>query len=192
MGQSGGNLSAGTGVSVLTIYPPQGVDVDGSLDDVRYRRQVSASVDLPFGVAAGYADTTVVQSRIITAGNSATYDLYTGTDLLAQNGGTAAFRLVKYLGVFVTAGGDTSGVRIGGAASNELVSFFASAGDQLDIFPDGPPFQAGSPAGVAVTSSVKNLKVENLGAEDVTLTIVVSGNVIVGGMWMGIGLLTYP
>jgi hypothetical protein len=67
------------------------------------------------------------------------------------------------------------GVRIGGAASNEWVGFFAAAGDKALIFPGGPPFLAGSPAGVAVGTSTKNLLIENLGAVSVTVGIQVAG-----------------
>lgn len=191
MGMSGGQLVASTGVRIKALYPPQGLNVAGQADDLRYRRTVAGVADLPFGVDSGLVDTVVCQSRSLTAGATATYDLYTGTDL-QQPDGAAAFRLVKYLAVFIEDGGDTSGVRIGGASSNEWVGFFAAAGDKHDIFPGGPPYQAGSPDGVAVGSSTKNLKIENRGAVEVIVTVVVGGNVLTAGMWTGILLWTYP
>jgi hypothetical protein len=61
-------------------------------------------------------------------------------------------------------GGDTSGVIVGAAASNEWVGFFGASGDTLTIYPSGPPFAVGSPAGVAVGTTTKNLKIANAGA----------------------------
>lgn len=131
---------------------------------------------LSFGTTSGKADIVAATNVQINATSSATYDLYTGTDIKELlSGASAPFRKVKAVMVAITAGGDTSGVRVGGAASDEWVGFFVASGDKMDIFPSGPPFIAGSPAGVAVGASTKNLKVENLGAAAVSLLIVVVG-----------------
>lgn len=131
---------------------------------------------LSYGTTSGKADIVAATNVQINATSNATYDLYTGTDIKELlSGASAPFRKVKSVAVAITAGGDTSGVRIGGAASDEWVGFFVAAGDKLDIFPDGPPFLVGSPAGKAVGTTTKNLKIENLGAAAVSLLILVVG-----------------
>lgn len=131
---------------------------------------------LSFGTASGKADIIAATNVQINATSSATYDLYTGSDIKELlSGASAPFRKIKSVAVAITAGGDTSGVRIGGAAADEWIGFFVAAGDKLDIFPSGPPFVVGSPAGKTVGNTTKNLKVENLGAAAVSLLIVIAG-----------------
>lgn len=131
---------------------------------------------LAYGTASGKADIIAATNVEIGATSSATYDLYTGSDIKELlSGATAPFRKIKAVGIAITAGGDTSGVRIGGAASDEWVGFFVAAGDKMDIFPSGPPFVVGSPAGKTVGNTTKNLKIENLGAAAVSLLIVIAG-----------------
>lgn len=130
---------------------------------------------LAYGTGSGQADIYVCAEVQINATSSATYDLYTGTDLRDLFGGAAPFRKIKSLVVEVRSGGDTAGVAVGGASSNEWAGFFAAAGDKLKIFPSGIPFAVGSPAGVAVGASTCNLKIENLGAVAVVLRICAGG-----------------
>jgi hypothetical protein len=195
MGQVGGSVRASTGTTVRGVYLPQGVV---SADDPQRNNAVArhandAVATLEYGTGSGFVDRTSVSDRAVAAGSSVTWDLYTGTDLPGLQDEAAPFRLVKFLKISILSGGDTSGVRVGGAAADEWVGFFESAGDSLDIFPDGPPFLVGSPAGKAVGSSTKNLKVENLGASEVVLRVVVAGSTTAPGEWVGFfGLLTYP
>jgi hypothetical protein len=190
---TGGTLRAGTSVLAKGTYPPPG-DALGDLRDARVSQTASVEVTpLEFGTGAGKIDHLSVSDHALAAGASLTFDLYAGTDLLDLVGFDAAFRNVKFVQVSILSGGDASGVRVGGAAADEWVGYFAAAGDRRDIFPGGPPFVDGSPAGVAVTSSAKNLKVENLGAAAATLRVVVAGSASLSGSPMGLLLaLTYP
>ncbi len=195
MAQSAGSLRSFTGTTVKGTYLPQGVLDDGNpLRSNEIRRLANDEITtLQFGTGAGAIDRTSVSDRAIPAASSVTYDLYTGTDLPGLQDEAAPFRLVKFLKVSITSGGDATGVRVGGAAADEWVGFFVAAGDKLDIFPGGPPYLAGSPAGKAVGSSTKNLKIENLGASEVVVRIVVGGSVVAAGAWVGFfGILTYP
>lgn len=191
MAMTGGQLRASTGIQVNGVYPAPGTGT--ALRNVRVRQATSKQFTLTFGTGDNEADRLVCQDVAIAAGSSATWDLYTGTDLKDINDQTAAFRIIRYVALQVVDGGDDSGVRVGGAASNEWVGFFAASGDKADIFPDGPIWQMGSPDGVAVGSSTANLKVENLGAVEVTVRVVVGGTTLTAGQWTGFfGMLTYP
>ena len=191
MGMTDGLLRASQGLALRGVFEPQGFN--GTLKDTTIRQTATGEIVLNFGTFTSEVDTLICQDKVLLASASATYDLYTGTDLLDIDGQTAALRLVKYVGVFVVSGGSSSGVRVGGAAANTWSAFFDDTSDKYQIFPSGPPFQGGSPAGLAVGSSTKNLKIENLSTSAaVTVRIVIGGNRVVAGMLMGILGLTYP
>ncbi len=196
MPQYDGYLRSLTNTTLRGVYRPDGVVSETDpLRSADIKRGANAQVGtLNYGVGSGYVDRLCVKDIAIAAGSSTTLDLYTGTDLLGLQDEAAPFRTVKYLEVGIWSGGDTSGVRIGGAAANEWVGFFVAAGDKLDIFPSGPPYRVGSPAGKAVTSTTKNLKIENLGAAEVVVRVVVGGSIVPPGGFTGLfgGLLTYP
>lgn len=195
MPQTDGSIRSTVGTTVRGIYRSAGVvSADLPLKVADIKRFSATETVLQYGTGSGYIDREIITDRAIPASSSVTYDLYTGTDLVGLQDESAPFRTVKYLEISVLSGGDTSGVRIGGAASNEWVGFFVAAGDKQDIFPSGPPFVVGSPAGKAVTSTTKNLKIENLGAAEVVVRIVIGGSINPPGGFTGLfgGLLTYP
>lgn len=130
---------------------------------------------LAYGTGSGQADIFCFQTRTISATTTLTLDLYTGTDLKDIFGNTAAMRKVKGICVWVDSGGDASGVQVGGAASDTWMAFFANTSDKHKIFPSGPDYRGGSPAGVAVGAATKNLLIENLGAVAVVVGIAVAG-----------------
>ncbi len=168
------NVSADGSAAVVGVYPPQGVT--GNLSNFRVTQAAEDAISpLTFGTGTGQVNLITCSDRTLAAGASGTYDLFTGTDLKDLIGETCAFRKVKYLKVSIVSGGDASGVRIGGAATNEWVGFFAAAGDKKLIFAGGPAEEAGSPAGVAVGTSTKNLLIENLSAVSVTVRILLAG-----------------
>lgn len=171
------DISAGAsvGISVGATFPPQGVTTYA--DAIQHGQTTGIDITaLTFGTGSGQCDLITCSDRTLAISTAATYDLYTGTDLKDLIGGTCAFRKVKWIMVSITADGDSSGVRIGGAASNAWVSFFADTSDMCKIFPGGPPYFAGSPAGVAVGATTCNLKVENLsGAISVAVRITICG-----------------
>lgn len=152
--------------------------VSGKLSNgAKYAGSDPNVVSLAYGTSSAQADIIVQRTRTLNAATAETLDLYSGggTTLNDLFDDVAAFRKVKFLSISVDSGGDTSGVRIGAANTNEWVGFFDAAGDMIKIFPGGPPFAVGSPAGVAVGSTTKHLKIENLGAAAVTYTITVAG-----------------
>lgn len=174
MAMTDANVRASASCNLTGVYAPQGVS--GDLNNLKLTQPVSTQIQaLTYGTASGQVDLVTCSLRTLLATASATYDLYTGTDLKDLAGLTCAFRKVKFIQISIDSGGDASGVRIGGAASDEWVGFFSAAGDKYKIFPSGPPFLGGSPAGVAVGAATKNLLVENLGAVSVTLAIVIGG-----------------
>lgn len=190
----GGSVRAHSTSTHKTNYPALG-DESGAteLADARISRTVPDEVTLmPFGTGRSTFDHDVCRDKTIAAGASVTYDIYTGTDLTGAMDEPCAFRRVRYLEIALIDGGDTSGVRIGGAAANEFIGWFAASGDKHDIFPGGPSYRAGSPVGKVVTSSTKNIKIENLGAVIVTVRIAIAGAIFQAGEWMGPLGLTYP
>lgn len=134
-----------------------------------------ARQSLTYGTSSGMADILVFQTRTLTAGASATYDLYTGTDLKDVIGDTAAFRKLKTVFVWVDSGGDTAGVTIGNAASNGNAFYLGAAAQTTTIFPGGPGYTNGSPAGIAVGATTCNVKILNNGAVSVVVGIALAG-----------------
>lgn len=170
-------VRATTNFKVSGTYPSPGdTSATSPLKDRVIAQAYAAGVTLEYGTSSGQCDLIVCRDKTLTAASSATYDLYTGTDLTDIDAAAAPFRKIKYAAVFIVDGGDTAGVRVGGAASNPWGAFFADVADMHDIFPDGPPYQGGSPAGKAVSSPGSlNFKVANLGAVSVTVRIVLAG-----------------
>lgn len=181
MAMTNGNIQVSQSVQLSGTFPPQGVVATVTpLRNTVIPQAVSAEMQLTYGTGSGKANLICCQDRDLDAAGGATpdltLDLYTGTDFKDLDGNTAAFRFVRYVGVFVVTGGDATGIAVGGAASDAWGAFFADPTDISVTFPGGVPFEQGSPAGVAVGSKTKNFLVENLGAEDVTVRIVIAGS----------------
>lgn len=181
MAMTNGSLQTSQSVQLSGTFPPQGVVASvNPLRNTVIPQAVSAEMQLTYGAGSGKVDLICCQDRDLTAAGgltpSLTLDLYAGTDLKDLDGLAAAFRVVRFVGVYVVTGGDAAGVRVGGAASDAWPAFFAAANDKELIFPGGVPSEHGSPAGVAVGSATKNLLVENLGAAAVTVRVVVAGS----------------
>lgn len=174
MAATDANVRASFGASCDATYAPQGVSstLNSTVIDQVANVQMTP---LTYGTTSGKVDLITCSDRTLTATTAATYDLYTGTDLKDLDGLTCAFRKIKFIQISIVSGGDATGVRIGGAASNQWVAFFADVTDMAKIFPSGPPFVGGSPAGVAVGATTCNLKIENLGAVSVTYRVLIAG-----------------
>lgn len=171
---SAGGLTASSSVAVTGTYPPQGVGT--TLDNTIISQKANNSVTpITYGTTSGKANLITCSVRTINATTAVTYDLYTGTDLKDLDGQTCAFRGIKFIQVSIVSGGDATGVRIGGAAANTWVAFFADVSDKCLIFPGGPAYQGGSPAGIVVGVATKNFKIENLGAVAVNVEVVAVG-----------------
>lgn len=174
MAATDANIRASVNASCDSTYAPQGVTSTLKSTDITQSANTQMT-PFTFGTTSGKVDLVTCSDRTLTAGASSTYDLYTGTDLKDLDGLTCALRKGKFVYVSIISGGDASGVRIGGAASNQWVAFFADVSDKSLIFPGGPPFIQGSPAGVAIGATTCNLKIENLGAVSVTIRILIGG-----------------
>jgi hypothetical protein len=196
MGLVGGSVTSSSGTSVRGTFAYQGVTVpDDESNTFSASQNATADVDpVAYGTGSGTMDRVTCSDRAIPAGSSVTFDLYTGTTLLDLAGGTCAFRTIRRVKVVIKdAASSTSGVRIGGAASNEFLGWFVAAGDKADIFPGGPPFEQGSPAGKQCASGTANLKIENLDTTtEVVVTVLVAGSVQEAGYAMGPPGMTYP
>lgn len=198
MGLVGGSVASSASSTVRGVFPYQGVTTpDEELRTFSVSQNATANVDtIDYGTGSGTMDRLTCSDRAIAPGSSVTYDLYTGTDLLDLAGGTCAFRTIRRIKVvIVDPASSTSGVRIGGASSNEFIGWFVAAGDKADIYPGGPPFEHGNPVGKQCSATVKNLKIENLSSTaEVVVRVLVAGSVVEAGYAMG-GLLlafTYP
>lgn len=185
MGLSAGSMQLVGSGKVTGTTPSQGTAASGRPADPNTSATAAQALLLRFGIGSGQANVFCAYTTTLAAAESATYDLYTGTDIKDLFGGTAAFRILRGVEIAIVDGGDTTGVRVGGAAANEFIGWFVSAGDQQDIYPSGAPYLAGSPAGKTVSSTVKNLKVENRSAVAVTIRILLAGSSFSAGEVMG-------
>lgn len=189
-----GRYRAGTSVAATASKSPQGnYEADPTMRDATATGSGSGQQSLAFGTGSGAFDTLISQPRTLAAGASETIDLFAGSTLLDLFGDSGALRTVKGLTIYIVDGGDSSGVRIGGAASQAWPGFFADSSDKITIYPGGPPLPLGKPEGVAVGSTTNNLKIENLGAVGVTYRIMIAGSKAVSGCPMGMkGIWLYP
>ncbi len=191
MGFSAGRTTVSTTVAIQATIPAPGSAIGNTLRDRVANPAGGATQTLPYGTSIGQADVFCDGEYAIAAGASLTLNFYDGgttvNDLTTSFGVAANLRVVRsvVVGVKPETGG-TSGVTVGGAAANEWVGFFGAAGDTAVIFPDGPALAMGSPAGVAVTSTTKNLKLlNNSSTAPVTVQVFVSGGILTVGTVMG-------
>ena len=196
MGLINGSLTVATTVSVTGRLAPPGTAINNPLPARSVNSTGGASQSLSFGTTSGRADVFCDGQYLLAAGASLTLNLYDGgatdSDLLTVFKTAANLRVLKSLVVSIVDGGDTAGVTIGAASSNEFVGYFGAAGDTLTIYPDGPSYAVGSPAGKAVGSSTKNVKILNNGAVEVTVQVFAAGATVATGYWTGFwGFLTY-
>lgn len=131
---------------------------------------------ISFGTASGQGNLFLAGDFTLTAGASVTFDLFAGTDFKDLFGQTAAFAKLKAIFVGIITGGDTAGVTIGNAASNQLGLWFGAVTQTWTIYPSGAPLVGGQPAGVTVDNTHKNLKILNAGAVGVTVRVILVGS----------------
>ena len=122
--------------------------------------------DLAYGVGEDRYDIGVDVIRTIAVSGTLTIDLFGGVDLLDKFSRGANFRLIKSLWIGVESGGDSNGVRIGAAVSDAWLANFGATTHTWDVFPDGPPWLIGSPAGLVVSATSKNLLLTNQSTTD--------------------------
>lgn len=147
---------------------------------------------LQFGTATGQMSVELNQLRTLGPGASETINLYDGS-LLDIFSLPAVFRYVRNFTVFISLGGDSSGLTWGGGASNPTTLFMGGTLPTKTLYPSGPPDCSGSPAGVAITSSSYSVKFTNNGVVPVTYGIIIAGASGVSGSPMGMLLtMLYP
>ncbi len=134
---------------------------------------------LAYGTGSGQANLHVVTLRTILAGADATLNLYDGS-LLDVHGQAAAFRKLRAVVVRVVSGGDASGVDVGedGVVTNPCPLFLKGTTPRATVFPSGPAFSAGSPAGATVSNTAKNLLLHNSGAATVVVEVALAGSTV--------------
>lgn len=200
MALSGGSLQISTTAKVTGRLSGPGNTAGNTIPPTTRTVSGGGTGETSFGTGSGGGDLFAVGEFVVAASTVFTLDLYAGgvtdNDLVDVFGGSAPFRRLMGLVVEITDDGEdtTSGVRIGGASANEWVGYFEAAGDSLDIFPDGPPFAVGAPAGKDVGSSTKNLAIENLSTTASRIVrVTAGGSRHAAGEWVGFwGFLTYP
>ena len=154
--------------------------------------QRSVSGSLAFGTGTTQFADAVAYLYQLMAGQSVTFDLYDGTTADAFGDGMN-LRLLKAWVVGVSSGGDSSGVTVSGGASNPHPLFMGGSNPTQTVYPSGPAAAGGSPAGQAVTSSARTVKITNNGAVPVIVVVGFAGTQAVSGVPMGLLLpLTYP
>lgn len=131
---------------------------------------------LGYGTAGGTLDVPVVRRLTIPDGTSETLNLYDGS-LLDVFGQPAPFRTLRSVAVWVESGGDATGVVVGadGVVADPVPIFLTGTNPRVTVYPSGPAFSAGSPAGVAVDATHRNLKLTNAGAADAVVVVALAG-----------------
>ncbi|MBN9522495.1 hypothetical protein J0H58_28900 [bacterium] len=131
---------------------------------------------LGFGTAGGRGDLHVVRTVTVAAGAGATLDLYDGS-LLDVFGQPAPFRTLRAVAVWVDGGGDAAGVDVGadGVVATPAPLFLKGTTPRATVYPGGPAYSAGSPAGLPVSAGAKNLLIHNPGAAAVTVIVALAG-----------------
>jgi hypothetical protein len=195
---TGGSLQVSLGVRMTGKDRAPGNTPTSTIPDSEKTVAGGGSQVLAYGSGSNRADTFAASEFAIPPLTALTLDLYAGgvgdEDLQTVLGQSAPFRILRSLVVVLAAGtGDESGVRCGGAPSDEFQAWFVRAGDKFDIFPGGPPFVQGSPAGKSVTATARNFRIENL-SESVfaRVRVYAAGGKIVSGMSMGTVGGVYP
>lgn len=196
MGFSAGTTTVTTTVRITGTVPAPGNAPENALADPSTASTVTTTQSLTYGTSSGKVDVPCAGEFLIAAGGSLTLNLYDGgtttSDLTTLFGGAANLRRLKSMTFSVVSGGGTEGVAIGGAASNAHTLFLGDTSDKAKIFPSGPALPLGSPAGETVTSTAKNVKLENLSStESVVVRVTASGNQVEPGYAMGVLGLTY-
>lgn len=168
------SVSGSAQITEVTIAP-QGTASTTVIPAPTAGAGVAVSQSLEYGTGSGQADIYCAGNFTLGAGLTVTWDLYTGTDFKDLFGETAAFRKLKSITVAVLSGGDASGLVVGNAASDAASLFFGANTQTWTVYPSGPPLFGGSPAGVTVDATHKNLKIANAGAAEITFAVALAG-----------------
>ncbi len=146
----------------------------GGTRPARVNASSQVSQVLGFGTDDAQMDTECIVETVLDAGMSETFNLYSG--LLDVFGDAADFRTLRSAAIWISDGGDDAGVTVGGAASNAHPLFWGGTTPTQTIYPNGPMAGGGGNVGVAVTNSVKNVKLVNNGAVSAVVRLSFAGS----------------
>lgn len=197
MGFSAGRTTVTTTVQLAGSVPAPGSAPANTLLDPSTTVTPTITQSLTYGTGSGKADVFCAGEFLMAASGTLTLNLYDGSTTTSDlvrlvTGAAAALRRVKSLTFSVVSDGGTEGVAVGGAAANAHTLFLSDTSDKVKIFPDGPALTLGSPAGQTVTSTAKNVKLENLSSTaSVVVRVTAAGSEIESGYAMGVLGLTY-
>lgn len=183
---TGGSWRLATSINIVGVNA-----FNGSVNPSKVSDGSAVIQNLAFGTGFAKMDTEVLLQRSLAPGTSETWNLYDGTTPDVFNFG-ATFRTLKGVLCWVSAGGDASGLTIGGGASNPCVLFFGGTTPNQTVYAGGPPASGGSPLGIAVTATTCNVKITNNAAVATEYTLYLVGSKAASGAAMGVLGLTYP
>lgn len=167
-------ITAGATISGAAIAP-QGNAVSNTLNAPGNDQSLSGNQRLTFGTASGQADILCAAQYTLAGAGTQTFDLF-ANGIPDVFGGAANFRKLKSIAIAIVSGGDASGLIIGAAASNATPLFFGNQNDTWTISPNGPAFLGGSPDGVVIDATHRNLKITNGSASvPVTFNVFLAG-----------------
>jgi hypothetical protein len=146
---------------------------------------------LPYGTGSGTTSIVFARTYTMAPGEVLTFDLYDGS-MTDVHGVAAPFRVLRSWAIWVESDGSASGVTIGNAASNAHPLGFGATTHTKTVFPDGPAETGGSPAGIAVTATVRNVKVLNNAIVPTKVVVHFGGSSTASGEAMGTVGGVYP
>jgi hypothetical protein len=157
-------LAAGTklqGTTALNVTAVQLLQGNAATATQTIGQSPQNQIALAYGTASGQSNILIYATVTINASSSLTININTGAvDIF---GATAATMLhLKYIGIFITSGGDVNGLLIDGSASNPFLGYGIAGTTGPIIYPNGTGFQAGEPTvGITVSSGAANIKLTN-------------------------------
>jgi len=123
-------------------------------------RGPSAVAALPYGTGPGTASQIVSLTYVLAPGSSVTLNLFDGS-LKDMAGDQANLRLLRAYAIWISAGGDASGVTVGNAGADPHPLFGGSGAQTKTVYPNGEPDGGGGGTITPVTPSACNVKIAN-------------------------------
>ncbi len=157
---------------------PQGTATVASIPSPGWSGGGSDTQTLSYGTASGSSDIFCCAAWTIVGSGTKNFDLFTaGTDFPDVFGNAAIFAKLKSVFVEVVNGtGGAAGAIIGGAATNANKMWFGNQNDTWAVTDGGPPFIGGSPAGITVDATHKDILFTNATSTSITLLIALAGS----------------
>lgn len=154
-----GSLLATSNITMKATWPPAGTAATSTVTATQLTVTANPQEMLAFGTTSGQANVLISQDRTLTASATETIDINTG---LNDIGGFSPVALhLKYVGMYIVSGGDTTGLTIVSGTSSGFTGYGINS-TGVTIYPSGPGFQNGEPVtGIACTTGAANIKITN-------------------------------